>query len=572
MIRAILNAATLCAALLFAGCGPSTTDTDKGGKGNDTDIEPTDTDSDTNQYFNQDLGSLMLIRKNNGDDMGVFLYGLFVDEHPGFQNLAECAVARGLCFDILPDDEDTYIEPNTNQTFDPLFSDYRYVGLTVSLGDFEANYYNDVVSYYYANVTEQTGGNPIFGDLGASFGVEWTDYKGDSDITVSRDIELQFPRPGSTVKFHDGDTVLIEWVPNNEGDVYLTVTAGINYYRMYLLEDDGYFELNADDLAFGIDSYDVQFNLARWNRGQVKHNGHTLDLVATSEVSFKGEYFYVGGRTEIELANTCGEALTAPITQPGGYWGRLNDWGLTNNVDPAANPSCTGFFARGEDGLFHVQLEPLQILTAEYVLPTDDASVYVLEDCTNVQTCVSGADENTNGTGEFLSYFNDTDEVKDVFLVADGYLTSNGIFYMDISIDQVLEPEMYNMCPDAMQQATPLVSGTYYTSYLPYTNTLDPGAGGCTSSAQVGPDSMTQVEVPNGQTLSLNINMVGGDPSMYLLYNCTNALSCAVGTDASVGDREQLFYTNNSGVSEILYLVIDSKTFLQPYFLTVDIQ
>ena len=511
-------------------------------------------------------------RRDNGINQAAFLYGIFVDEHPGFHNLAECAVDRGICLDLLPVDEDTYIDPNTDVVFDPQFSEYRYVGLTVSLGDYEANYYNDAVSYYYANLSDQTGGNPISGALGAEFGVEWGDYSGTSDIEVSGDIELQYPRPGSQISFHDGDTVLIEWVPNNEGDVYLTVSAGIYFYRMYLLEDDGYFELNVDDMGFGTDGYTVHFTLSRWNHGTVDHKGHTLDLVATSEVSFTGEYFYVGGRTQIELSNTCGEALTAPVTQSGGYWGRLKNWGFTDVIDPISNPACTGWMARGEEGLFHIQLEPLQNLTAEYILLDQDASMYVLEDCSDVQTCVSGADLTYSGDAEFLSYFNETDEVKDLYLVADGYTSTDGVFYMDLTIDQVLEPEMFNECPDAMQQAVPTGPGTYFTSYLPYTNQLDPGAGGCTNSSVIGPDSMTQVQVDAGQTLSVNINMQNGDPALYLLYNCTNALSCAVGSDASVGQQEQLAYTNNSGVSELLYLVVDSKTTLQPYFMTLDIQ
>jgi hypothetical protein len=566
-----------CTCLLISACGGTTTDegpkvgTTDTDTDTTTDTDPT-TDTDAPEYFDQDLGSLMLVRRNNGLNNASFLYGLFVDEHPGFQNLAECAVDRSVCIDQLPVDEDTYVEPNMDLLFDPQFSEYRYVGLTVSLGGYEANYFNGQVSYYYADLTDQTGGNPISGPLGAEFGVEWGDYKGSDDIMVSNDIELQYPRPGSKVSFHDGENVLIEWVPNNEGEIYLTVKAGINFYRMYLLEDDGYFELNVDDLGFGSDGYDVEFKLSRWNRGQVEHQGHTLDLVATSEVTFSGEYFYVGGRTEIELANTCGEATTAPVTLSGQYWGRLKNWGFTDAIDPTTNPSCTGFFARGEEGLFHIQLEPLQNLTAEYILLDDDASIYLLEDCTDVQTCLTGADLTLEGAAEFLSYFNDSDEVVDLYLVVDGYLSTNGVFYADLTIDQVLEPDMYNQCPDAMQQPTPTGPGTYFTSYLPYTNQLDPGAGGCTNSSQVGPDSMTQVQVDAGQTLTVNINMTNGDPAIYLLYNCTNALSCAVGSDASVGQQEMLAYTNNSGVSELVYLVIDSKTTLRPYFLTIDIQ
>ena len=114
-------------------------------------------------------------------------------------------------------------------------------------------------------------------------------------------------------------------------------------------------------------------------------------------------------------------------------------------------------------------------------------------------------------------------------------------------------------------------AGTYYTEFLPYTNVLNPGAGGCTGSSLPGPESMTKVTLEAGQTVSAAVTMPGADPGIYLLYNCTNVFSCPVGADNRGDGLEALAYTNGNTVSETLYLVVDSKTRMSPYFLTVDI-
>ncbi|NCG21879.1 MAG: hypothetical protein GWP91_22915, partial [Rhodobacterales bacterium] len=55
------------------------------------------------------------------------------------------------------------------------------------------------------------------------------------------------------------------------------------------------------------------------------------------------------------------------------------------------------------------------------------------------------------------------------------------------------------------------------------------------------------------------------------LYSCATTTSCAAGADNSVGSSEGLVYENITAASETLYLVVDSKTTLLPYFLTLDI-
>ena len=83
---------------------------------------------------------------------------------------------------------------------------------------------------------------------------------------------------------------------------------------------------------------------------------------------------------------------------------------------------------------------------------------------------------------------------------------------------------------------------------------------------------MTKVEVPAGATISVNVNMVGADPAVYLLYNCTTVTSCAAGNNSSIGSTENVAYTNTSASTEVLYLVVDTATSMAPYMMTIDIQ
>ena len=188
-----------------------------------------------------------------------------------------------------------------------------------------------------------------------------------------------------------------------------------------------------------------------------------------------------------------------------------------------------------------------------------------------------GVDEYTMLAPERMQYFNATSSTQQLYLVLDGYAnqtggTMLGTFQLDYNVQPLDEPVMHDSCLEAQTSKETLDAGLYYTEYLPYTNLLNPGAGGCTGTSLSGPESLTRVTVPPGTTMSAVVNMPGGNPGLYLLYNCTNAFSCPVGADQRMDGQEALAYTNTGSVPETLYLVVDSRTALQPYFLTIDMQ
>ncbi len=129
---------------------------------------------------------------------------------------------------------------------------------------------------------------------------------------------------------------------------------------------------------------------------------------------------------------------------------------------------------------------------------------------------------------------------------------------------------MVDTCAEA-EPAYSTFPGSYYAEFTAFTDDLNPGLGGCTARSTPGPESMMPIDVGPGQTLTVNVEMAGADPSIYLLYNCNDAFSCPVGADLSQGPMESLAYQNTSSSVERLYIVVDSQTGLQPYFMGIDI-
>ena len=113
-------------------------------------------------------------------------------------------------------------------------------------------------------------------------------------------------------RFHDGETIPIHWNPSGAGQVYLTIVGGPLFARLYLLEDDGFFELEVDSLGLGMDPIELEFTVSRWDRSLVSIRGNELEIAATSEVSFTRSYHFTAGRTAIEMEDTCKLAHDLP--------------------------------------------------------------------------------------------------------------------------------------------------------------------------------------------------------------------------------------------------------------------
>jgi hypothetical protein len=543
--------------------------------GDDEVVPRTDDDFEPPQVIDTgwppgDLGTIQLVHSVNSEKTQI--YAVFAESAPSFVNLAECAIDGTICISGFPSDEDDWEDLDPDQEADRDAIPTTFVGYEMTLGDFELPYRVDPETkfgfyYYDASADELPQGW-----LGASFGGQLELYEGEEDMFVPPPMELQKPAIDDHIVFTNNEFVPLEWVPTNEGFVTLAVFTRFTLARHFLVEDDGYFELDVDGLGLSGNTEDLTFVFTRWSRTSLNHKGHAIRFVASSEAYFTGEYVLVGNRTFTTTPDECTEAEGRQALQAGGWWGFLGgpvnaDYDPTNGCILGADAD-----ARGKDGIFRIDVQPKHSIGIDYNTYEESASVYLLDDCNNIGTCFAGNDVSPDpNVSEFVQYFNPDDEIRSIYVVFDSTESGDTVYTVDMTDEELLPPDMYDTCAEAEAAPNTLYPGSYYAEFTAYTDGLNPGAGGCTGTSLPGPDSMTPITLQSGETLTLNVSMPGGDPGVYLLYNCLNAFSCPVGSDASIGQNEELYYQNQSAGTENLFIVVDSKTVMRPYFMGVQI-
>ncbi len=553
--------------LLMVACsGDSTSQTDDSDAAGTT--PPPQVQLDDTGYAPGGMANFMLTHNvNTGRSMA---YAVGASSHPGFVNLAQCAVEDVPCLPLLPSSEDEFEDIDTDRDLDRTTIETTYLGLTVKIGETKLDYFTDPETGFGFYQAELLPEEWPAGDVGLKWTGSWLNYKGDADHVVSEPVEMQIPEPGEDIFFHNGDVVPIEWVPTGKGAVFLVVATRFDLARMFRLEDDGYFEVVVDDLGFGTDTEEVTFTLSRWDTTTIRQYGHLVDVVSRSDAWFTGEYFHIGSRDRIHPSNRCNEAQGQLPLETGSYWGYLSGG---NNLDP--NNGClSGNFAdaRGIDLMNRVDIPSKHAMTVEYNVYDESASVYLVENCNNQDTCIVGADDEEDpNLPEFITYFNLTSLDETLYLILDETTTMQSFFTLDLNIDPLFDPDFYNTCDEAQAAVPTIGNASYFEDFLGYGPNLNPGTGGCTNSSLPGADMMTPLTLDSGQSVSIQLNMPGGDPAVYILYNCADEFSCPVGSDASLGNSESLFYMNASLGTENIYIVVDSKNGLKPFYMNVSI-
>ncbi len=572
---------------LLAACGPT-----EGSGVPPADTTDSDTvvvtsgrpDDSTSAQVVSDEGSIILLRRRSPErDNAAYGYAVFLDDDPGFLNTAQCAIAPVPCIQVLPSEEGEAVSFDDGRMFDQANPTFRYLGTEITIGPYTLPYVFDEVDgrSYYAAILDD---DPlVYGSYPVSIAGEWSGLLDDADpaddpmVLIDEDLDLVIPDYKFDVDFVNGEDLLFEWTPTGTGDIYLIVEA-LGISQLFWLEDDGYEAFDVGALGFDTDDLDVQFTMSRWTHTKSLVGPHELDAISVSEIVLIGHYIYVGDAEELIIVDTCSTAeLLPPITESGLYYGKFGDW-FGNDLSPGYG-GCTGYLEGGEEGIVPVHLEPNTIMSLSYTVDEGDPAIYLLTDCDKAASCLVGADADVSLGGiEYLTYFNQTEEAQDLYLVLDGWYQGVGLgasllertFELDLTIDTLEEPEMYDDCLDAQLQTIAMPEGTYYTETFPYTGLINPGAGGCTQTSVPGPESITKVEIADGETLTATLSMTGGDGALYLMYNCVNPASCAVGSDTTTTGPEAVGYSNLSGAPATLFLVVDTKDVLGPYILTVD--
>jgi len=107
-------------------------------------------------------------------------------------------------------------------------------------------------------------------------------------------------------------------------------------------------------------------------------------------------------------------------------------------------------------------------------------------------------------------------------------------------------------------------------------SSTDPQTGEVIEGGATGGDGKAMVYLLPNQVLTAEIFAPGAKPSAYLVYNCTNAISCLTSISTAASDTVTLTYTNTTGFAENVFLVVDSGVTgpgggVQDYFLELEI-
>lgn len=543
----------------------------------------TDTETDPDPLLDSswpvgDIGNLHLAHHVNTGRTEVF--GLFLDGSAGFLNMAQCTLIDSIpCVGGLPGEED-FEDIDRDQELDPDVVDSRFLGFEIEFAGFTLPYVENPRDGFGYYAFDASPFELPEGKVGATWGGQWERRRSRDDLVISPPIELISPRVGGNVFVVNGTRLPIEWVPTGSGEVTVTVSNRFTTYRLYHVADDGYFELDVDALGLFGNLEELTVTVTRWDIAEVEWTGHYVRMVASSDAFFTMDLANVGSRDPLYVVDSCAEASGMPPLASGDYWGRLD--GFDANLNPALFfPNCLtetyNFYAnaRGRDGLVKVDLPPKSIINLEYTHFSESAAVYFLRSCTSANSCEAGIDADISpGSPEVLSLFNKTDELESYTLVVDGTeddSDSSEVFTLDVTVEELIDPEMFDFCSDS-QNATPtLTTAGYYEEFVAYTGDLNPGLGGCTGTSLPGPEAMMPFTLQPGQTVTVTLDMEGGNGALYVLSGC-DAFSCVGGSDVSLSGPEQIVLTNTGAAAADLHLVVDSVSGLRPFVLGVTFQ
>ncbi len=498
---------------------------------------------------------------NNPVDQ-IVLAGVFAVSTRDYVNFATCLAYQGgtYCAKELPQDDDTWlpVDPWDETIDDPL--ETVDIGTSFRLGPFQANRVERDGFTVYFNQNLAPFGPVQDGTLSLEWeGGAWGDYHAEDVVPAPDPIEVLDPDPTRRHTLSNG-TFPLRWTPGVVGDVFLSVESP-TVQRLFRLEDDGAHDLDVDALGL-TDGEEVTLTLGRWSVVRHLQQGNEIDVLVQDVQVLRTEYRDLSNRTEISGGDGCAQALYEPPLTSGRYWGRLS-----NNTNQLSAGQACGNGGSGPEQVYRASLNDGGQIDISYAIFNTDASLYLMTGCGNLDTCLDGSDVNGNGI-ESVFYTNESGGPQDLFVVLDSNASPvTDLFLLDVDIIDIFPSPLVDACADALYQ-TPLTSfppGTdrYVGDITTFHNYADP-AGGCmtmTSPGVTAPgaEGMVKIELAPFEAVEATVTMPGADPSLYLLYNCANSASCASGSDLSTSDTETVSYTNQSGVNEVLYLVVDSQ-------------
>ncbi len=207
--------------------------------------------------------------------------------------------------------------------------------------------------------------------------------------------------------------------------------------------------------------------------------------------------------------------------------GNTNDPEIHNDYNPGSG-GCTGYNAYGKDIVY--SFTPSRNLEVNIILePSDyDASLYVVTDCGNMDSCLRGSDQALSGGAETISNML-LQAGTTYYIISDGFDSGdNGNYALTVELKN-------ERCPGKLIPQVPY-SHSGDTSYA--ANDYDPGNGGCTGYKAIGADVVYQYNPASNQNVDITLTAVDPfDASLYVLTDCENMASCIAGSDSGTPER-----------------------------------
>jgi hypothetical protein len=166
-------------------------------------------------------------------------------------------------------------------------------------------------------------------------------------------------------------------------------------------------------------------------------SGHYAKFYSKDENQPSGDYRpyikfdYTPPTDENDTCNLA-EMFGVYLVRPETGWLRGNVEPATNDYSPATG--CFGWSAYGNDVVFCMDLQTGDYLNLTYTQLDYDAAFYILTDCTDMNSCVAGADETFTGQPEHLEYMVEDD--GRYYLILDCYgVDTGGAWTLDYAIE-----------------------------------------------------------------------------------------------------------------------------------------
>lgn len=288
------------------------------------------------------------------------------------------------------------------------------------------------------------------------------------------------------------------------------------------------------------------------------------------------------------------DTCTTPFDISGGGTFTIDIDGYTDDYDPASGGnSCTGFSAEGPDAIFQFTGQENEIVDLKLISDNYDASLYVTTTCSDVSTCLAGADNVFSSGTEELQFV--VPSTGDYYVIADAFSTTpSGTFTLEFSSQAPICTPDEATCDGAGQNVdvcnglglsttsvmcdaqgcTPgesfcttrdgdrcveaidaTAGGTFNDDYSSFSNDYSDTAA-CTGFGSPGTDAVYAVDLTAGQMVTADLDAGTVDSSLYIVRSCVSiADSCLDGDDVG-GTNEQVTYTATD--AETVFIVVDA--------------